>query len=185
MAMTKERKILMAAAGVACAVFLGDRVLLGGTMGGPQSAQAASGALALPSDPGDSIPETAPEPTPAPVGSQPTRSVASLAERLDRARDILPTETRDVFRPSDAWQAAPEPTPTVYAEPTFDARDWVRRHPLDAVYSTNGAAHAVVAGQIVRLGESRDGLTLTQVGDRWVVWRGHGREFKVHLDPPR
>lgn len=185
MPITKERKILIAAAGLACAVFLGDRVLMGGAMSGPQSADAASGALAAPADttnPAPIAPVANADATPSAASQAP---VASLAQRLDKARGVLPSDTRDVFRPAAPWQtstAAPAALPQGQA---FDAQAFAQRNPLDAVFSANGKAHAVVAGRIVRLGETRDGLTLTHVGDRWVVWSGHGQQFKIHLDTKR
>ncbi|MEM7624237.1 MAG: hypothetical protein AAF333_01275 [Planctomycetota bacterium] len=189
MAITKERKILMAAAGLACAVFLTDRVLMGGAMSGPQSADAASGALAAaaePVNPGGDTPQAAIATTPA-ENTRPTPSapVDSLAQRLDKARDALPAQTRDVFRPSAQWQTSRDAPAATSSGPAFDAQAFVRNNPLDAVFSASGQAQAMVGGRLVQLGETRDGLTLTEVGDRWVVWTGHGQQFKIHLDPKR
>lgn len=188
MGLTKERKILIAVAGLAGVLFAGDRALMGGTMSGPKTAAAASGAIAAPTQTAGN--STSPTAKPAAISSStPAEAqplVASLAQRLDQSRGILPTQTRDVFRMPAQWQNSPAaPTPSALPEPRpiFDAQEFARQNPLDAVFSANGRSHAVVAGKIVRLGESRDGLTLTEVGDRWVVWSGHGQKFKLHLDP--
>lgn len=184
MKITKERKILMAVAGVACTVFLADRVLMGGAVSGPQSAAAAATTPA----PADNAAEAlAVAPTPdalaAALADSDAACVPSLAERLDQARAALPAETPDAFIPSGHWQQAAAVPTENHEEVTFDAKAFRDRFPLDAVFSARGQARAMVAGRSISVGESRDGMTLTQIGDRWVIWTGHRMQVKVHLDP--
>lgn len=187
MGLTKERKILIAVAGVACGIFMLDRVLMGGAMSGPTQAQAAG--------PSASAVAFADANTPAlTIASAPTtpielnlatsaQTTTSLAQRLAHAGRHLPAVTPNAFSPSSRWQApAPAEQPVVQTN-DFDARAFADRNPLDAVFASPQGATAMVDGRATRQGDVRDGMTLTDIGDRWVVWSGGGVRVKVHLDP--
>ncbi len=187
MALTKERKILIAVAGLACGVFLLDRVLMGGALSGPSQAQAA----------GPSVISTAANPgvaavTPAvhdltidlDLTAEPVNTT-SLAQRLAHAGRQLPDTTPDAFRASARWQNATPTELPAASSPSFDPRAFADRNPLDAVFASPRGATAMVAGRALRQGDVREGMTLTDIGDRWVVWTGGGVRVKVHLDPAR
>lgn len=186
MALTKERKILIAVAGLACGVFLLDRVLMGGAMSGPSQAQAAGPPAAIvPANPAALAVAPAADHDLA-IDLTPTAiSTTSLAQRLAHAGRQLPETTPDAFRPSARWQTAPPADAPVAASPSFDPRAFADRHPLDAVYASPQGATAMVDGRAVRRGDVREGMTLTDIGDRWVVWTGGGVRIKIHLDPVR
>jgi len=175
---------LAAVAGLACAVFVADRVLMGGALSGPQSAQAAGApvAKAAPASapaapaPGAAITTT------APVGFAVGPAHDSLAQRLERAGRGLPAETPDAFRPSSQWKQAASTDAKPKSE-AFDPQAFARRHHLDAVFNSGGRSRAMIAGQPLLVGDTREGMTLKQIGDRWVVWEGHGITRTVHLDP--
>ncbi|MEM8738723.1 MAG: hypothetical protein AAGG38_09650 [Planctomycetota bacterium] len=190
MPLSRERKTLIVVAGLAAAVFCADRLLMGGSLSGPQSAQAA-GSLApdpepLVSQPVAPLPAASSRPLAARLTSaEPRPDDHSLARRLDRLTPQLPDETPDAFRPSAHWDraaAAPAPPP---APEAFDARRFARNHPLDAITLAQDDAYAMVNGQTLRVGYTRRGMKLTEIGDRWVVWTGHGLRVKIHLDPLR
>ena len=188
MALTKERKILIAVAGVACGVFLLDRVLLGGAMSGPTQAQAAGPSVATLAPTAAINPAVSPAGVSVPVEfnlSDSTLSTTSLAQRLAHAGRHLPDNTPDAFRASSVWQTPTPTEPPTVERDVFDPRAFADRNPLDAVYASPQGAYAMIAGQAARLGEVRDGMTLTDIGDRWVVWSGGGVRIKVHLDPVR
>lgn len=185
MLITKERKILIAVASLACGIFMLDRVLMGGAMSGPAQAQAAGPSVAA-------LPPAALNPvTLRPVSdvelhfSDSASSTTSLAQRLAHAGRQLPAATPDAFRPSAQWQSTETAEQPIAAGASFNPRAFADRHPLDAVFASPQGATAMVAGQAVRRGETRDGMTLTDIGDRWVVWTGGGVRIKVHLDPVR
>lgn len=191
MAISKERKILMAVAGTACAIFLADRVLTGGSLGGPTDASASvAGVSTPPAGVEQGVVDTSVSAFAGGVELHANeKPIPSLAQRLaDAGRDLPPT-TPDAFAPSGVWQkpAAP-PTPTPVAAPTpvsFDARGFANGHRLDAVFLGSESSHAMVNGRALRLGDERQGMTLVEIGDRWVVWAGHGMRLKVHLDTRR
>ncbi|MBB6429255.1 hypothetical protein [Algisphaera agarilytica] len=186
MALTKERKILITVAGVACGILLLDRVMLGGSMGGPTPAQAAGPSVAVvaPAAPAAVTPAATDVVALDLTGSP--QDTTSLAQRLSRAGKHLPEATPDAFRPSARWHnPAPASPGAAPARPDFDPRAFADRNPLDAVYASPQGAYAMIDGQATRLGEVRDGMTLTDIGDRWVVWSGGGVKVKVHLDPVR
>lgn len=194
MPITKERKILIAVAGVACTVFLADRVLMGGSLSGPAEASASPGMTAAPGNLAATVSTDAASPaTSGPMAdadftvelltAADTRP--SLAQRLSQAGRALPTDTPDAFTPSSHWQAPAAPEARPEAAAPFDARGFANRHRLDAVFVGKASSYAMIAGQTIRVGDSREGMTLAEVGDRWVVWAGHGVRVKVHLDPRR
>lgn len=187
MGLTKERKILIAVAGVACGIFLLDRLLMGGAMSGPTQAQAAGPSVSAVAA-ADVVASTMTTETPTPIEvnlATSAQTTTSLAQRLAHAGRHLPAVTPNAFSPSARWQApAPAEQPVV---PTndFDARAFADRHPLDAVFASPQGATAMIDGRATRRGDVRDGMTLTDIGDRWVVWSGGGVRVKVHLDPVR
>ena len=40
----------------------------------------------------------------------------------------------------------------------------------------------MINGRTMRVGQTCEGVTLEQIGDRSVVWAGHGVRFRVTLD---
>lgn len=187
MPVTKERKILIAVAGTACAVFFADQVLMGGSLSGPTEASAAPGssvASGMVSEAaGAGVPVADADFTVELLTSP--ESTTSLAQRLSRAGRALPRETPDAFSPSSHWQTSAEAEAAPAVASSFDARGFANRHRLDAVFVGHASSHAMIAGQAIRVGDTREGMTLAEVGDRWVVWTGHGVRVKVHLDPRR
>jgi len=189
MALTKERKILIAVAGLACGIFFLDRALLGGSMSGPTQAEAAGSNTAFLDPASDAaIPPLDDSATAVDLDME-FSSVAlpttSLAQRLAEAGRHLPSTTPDAFHPSSRWQTPGAPVISDTESPTFNPRAFADRNPLDAVFASPQGATAMIAGQALRLGDTRDGMILAEIGDRWVVWSGGGVRVKVHLDPVR
>lgn len=194
MALTKERKILIAVAGLACGIFIIDRVLMGSAMSGPQQANAAGPAIPAVSD-GSAVADAGPN-SPSPVAPDsgttdiyrptPSTTSTSLAQRLAEAGRHLPRETPNAFLASADWQVPPASAgqPVVLNE-SFDPRAFARRHRLDAVFASPQGAYAMVNGEALRIGDIREEMTLTDIGDRWVIWAGHDLHVKVRLDPIR
>lgn len=186
MALTKERKILIAVAGVACGIFLVDRVLMGGAVSGPAAAQAAAPVpnvtSVLPANP-----ELTATPTPSvELDLNPSATTkTSLAQRLAHAGRHLPDRTPDAFRPPAAWRTPDTARPPGPEARAFEPRVFADRHPLDAVFASPRGSYAMINGQMVYRGDVRDGMTLSEIGDRWVVWSGNGLQLKIHLDPAR
>ncbi|MEO1236930.1 MAG: hypothetical protein AAFX76_09105 [Planctomycetota bacterium] len=189
MAVSRERKVLIAVAGVAAALVVADRVLLNGSLGGPQSAEAAG----VPGPAAAAVSLTASAdapPTPADKlieAMEDDRDRTTLADRLASIDSALPPRTPDAFRASPRWDRpapTPEAAPAVPRE-SFDPRRFAEDHPLDAVYLAEGRAYAMVAGRMMHVGDRRGRMELTEIGDRWVVWTGHGMRVKVRLDPVR
>ena len=115
--------------------------------------------------------------------AKPAAAVRSLAQVLEEAGGDLPEQTRDVFSPSARWITPPTPETAAPQTESFNAQAFARSHRLDAVFSAGTQYHAVINGEVVTPGQIIDGLTLAEIGDRWVVWSGHGLRFRVHLDP--
>ncbi|MEM9417880.1 MAG: hypothetical protein AAGA25_02345 [Planctomycetota bacterium] len=182
MALTKERKILITVAGVACGIFLLDRALMGGSMSGPTQAHAAGPSVAAIAPAPAIVTQTTAMDVAALDLSGPSQDTTSLAQRLSRAGKHLPDTTPDAFRPSSRWQQPAAPAQAAAPQREFDPRAFADRNPLDAVYASPQGAYAMIDGQATRLGEVRDGMTLTKIGDRWVIWAGGGIRIKVHLD---
>jgi hypothetical protein len=182
--MTQQRKILIAVAGVAALLVGIDRVLLNTSVSGPQPASAAGPPAPLaPPPPASAIPDT-----PASIGTTATTTHApgmpSLADRLERAASKLDPQTPDAFGVSGYWTRPQAPPPPVADDaPTFDARRFVRQHPLHAITRDGERAAAMVGGRLMRVGETRDGVTLDRIGEREVEWVGHGVRFRVGLNP--
>ena len=185
MAVTKQRKILLAVAGVAALLVIADRMVLGGATG-PQQATAAapvpapapSAAAMLSAD----TPGIAPSIAATPLKTTAESTVISLAQRLAKAEDQLVGSTPDAFAASAEWARPPAPVATPQAiTPGFDPQAFARRNPLSAVTLRGGEATAMIGGQAMRLGEQREGVTLVDAGDRWVEWQGHGQRFRVRL----
>ena len=176
MKVTRERKALIAVAVLATTAFLGDRVLMGGQLTGPQTAAAATA-------PG--VPATAS----ASVLTTPDVALAdeishgpSVAQRLDQVRSKLKSDAPDPFAASNLL--ASEPTRVAAkARATFDPRAFSKQHPLDAVTANGQHRRAIVNGKLMSAGDTLDGVTLESIGDRSVIWSGHDTRFRVRLHP--
>ena len=180
--MTRQRKILVGVAVLAFLLVLVDRVLLGSATG-PARASAAIAPVA---------PAAIAEPTASPTAAaalelQPLQSVhdgPSLAERLGDLESRLLADGRDPFKPGAIWQVA-EPAPLAKPAEKFDAQRFAQDHPVAATYINGGERHAIIDGRIARVGLESRGMVLMEIGDRWVVWQGHGMKVRVHVGPSR
>ncbi len=175
MTLTRERKILVAVAGLAALLVAADRLMLSG----PQSAQAGTVAAA----PAPTAPAAA---APAPGTTTEPTTVAdngpSLADRLERVRGQVMPEQRNAFTAPQAWAPARD-EPAVVTATGFDPEAFARKHPLEAVTIQGNRRTAVVAGDVVTLGETREGMTLTAIEDGYVIWSGQGVRVRVRLHP--
>ncbi len=195
MPLTKQRKLLIAVAGVACLAWGGDRLLLGGVASGPRPASASVGGAVARATPLDGAADAAVRDAIAAATAAQRAALAdatdaaarpSLAQRLEAARAGLARQTPDAFKPRGAFQpAAPEPTVAPMTAQEFDPRGFSQRQRLDAVFTSDGEARAVVAGGLVRVGDTVEGMQLVAIGDRWVDWIGHGYKVRVHLRADR
>lgn len=180
MKMTRERQILCAVAGLAAFGVMADRVLLSGTVTGPEEASAASDIAVV----AGGVPT--PTVTTAPATAVPNVSnvpVVSLAQRLSRVRPQVLVDTPNAFNTPASWEPAKAEAPMVVTQNGFSPEAFSRQHPLEAVTTKGHQRSAVIAGDVVTLGETRDGMTLTDIEDGSVIWSGHGVRVRVRLHP--
>ncbi len=190
MKLNGQRKVLLVVAGLACAAVAADSVMMGGTGGTPQGAEAAATA---PAGVGGGVDATTASGGVAVAAGGVVEAVdevpmgPSLAERLREAEGKLAGETPDAFTARGRW--AREAEPAAAAPPTdgeaFDAAGFARRHPLGGVMFVGLEPRAIIGGRAMRVGEEREGVVLEAIGDRWVVWAAPGLRFRVRLDPLR
>lgn len=177
MVISRERLILLGVAGAAFALFALDRAFSGGVTG-PASASAAVASPSTTSAPVVSVVATS-NVAPSAI-EQIDPNVRSLAQRLEAVSHRLPEQTYDAFITPEAWR--PKGNPVVVATGNdFNPQLFARKHPVDAVFSSDGEAQAVVNSQVVRVGDERDGMRLQSIGDRWVDWAGNGVRVRVHV----
>lgn len=88
----------------------------------------------------------------------------------------------DPFEPRPApvstEPTAREATPAVAA---VDVAAFLRRRPLAAVLGDGASVRAVVAGEVLRVGDVREGMEVAAIGRRHVVWSGGGLRFAAGL----
>ncbi len=177
MELTRERKVLIAVAGLAAAAVVGDRLLMGGEFTGPQSASAGvSAAVGDQAGPTPDLAAVVADPTPAFTG----RSIAQRLDDADQETRTSDAAVPDPFAPSNLWLS--ESAQGSAAVPlAFEPREFVQRHPLDAVTAKGDTRFAIVAGKLMKAGDAVEGVKLEHIGDRFVVWDGHGQRFRVSL----
>ena len=195
MKLNGQRKVLLVVAGLACAAVAADSVMMGGTGGTPQGAEAAATAPAgAPGASGAGDAATAGGLSAVAAGGlveavDGVPTGPSLAERLREAEGRLAAETPDAFKARGRWAREAEPTAAAVAEgdggEAFDAAEFARRHPLGGVMFVDLEPRAIVGGRAMRVGEGREGVVLEAIGDRWVIWAAPGLRFRVRLDPLR
>ena len=117
------------------------------------------------------------EPTPA---GAPGRLDARLARDGFHAAPSLPGPGDPFFQAAPAVEPPAAEQPAL-AAPAADIAGFLSRRPLEAVLGQGGRARAVVAGEVLRAGDVRDGMTLESIRGRHVVWRGRGVRFAAGL----
>ena len=176
--MTKStRNYLIVAALAALAVGV-DRLTGVGEDGeetGPVAAAAAPAASPAPPPPPASPLAVAARPQPA----SPPNGVGRLDLRLLRdGPAVVEAGLQSPFQPRARGPVAAPPPPVVAP---MDVPAFLTRRPLAAVLGQGGNARAVVAGEVLRVGDTRDGMTLEAIHGRFVVWSGAGIRFAAGL----
>ena len=173
--MNKRTRNLVVAAGLAAAGVALDRI---GTA--PDEAEAAAPVAtpvaAAPAEPAS---------TPVPAAADAAAGAAS-AGRLDlrlleRAGAVPGSEAVDPFRPRVVEVRFDPTEPREAAAPRVDVAAFLSRRPLAAVLGDGAQARAVVAGEVLRVGDERDGMRLEEIRGRHVVWSGGGVRFIAGL----
>jgi hypothetical protein len=184
MPMNRQRQVLLAIAGVAGLLVAADRVLLGGAVGGPQSAQAAGPAAVNPSaTPATSV--TGDEPPVAAADHAASAAGPSLAQRLAAIDPAASASTPDAFTASSYWDRPTPAAQPAVAPDAFDPAAFARQYPLSAITLQGDGAVAMVGGRAMRVGERREGVELVAIHPGSIEWRGHGRYFRVRLHTDR
>ncbi len=175
--MNKRTRNLAVAAGLAAAGVAFDRLTAA-----PDEAEAAPPPAATSSS---SAPEAATAgasqaSTPAPPAS------ATPAGRLDarllrQGTRPAGSEPANPFRPRVVAVRFDPTEPVEAAAPRVDVAAFLSRRPVAAVLGDGGRARAVVAGEVLRVGDVRDGMRLEEIRGRHVVWSGGGVRFIAGL----
>lgn len=164
-ALTKKRKLYLAALALAGGAWLVDRGFSSGASTGPASAEAS---IVVPAS--ERTVPTAAVQTPA---VSDTLSVSEQLRSLVQANGVESAASVDAFRPSADWladsvpvakpeaESAPSPPPTrVFAE----------QHHLTGVMVADQQHLVIVNGKALRIGQTVDGFKLVEIGDRSAVF---------------
>lgn len=131
----------------------------------PSSAQASLVSQAEPTPPAVNKPEAAPVAPPLPEPGE-----GLISDHLKTVPEIDLAKTGDAFSPSKAWMlfvrpppppAAPPPPPEVKVDHT--GPDFVAAHKLTGVLESHNGGAVIVDGEMLRVGQTLDGFTLTAV----------------------
>ncbi|MBL8999611.1 MAG: hypothetical protein JNK25_00575 [Phycisphaerae bacterium] len=167
MAWTIQRKVFGGILAVAGAALIADRTLTGNSTIGPDTAAAAA----------DTTPIKAAASAPsAPAAAQGPTLVDRLESLREQASDsdpfASPFVTEVVIAP-----AAPE-TPVT---PAIDTTAWTAKHKLTAVLKGRNGAVAMIGGQVYRIGDQLDGLTLTSIENQTARFEGPGTAAELSV----
>lgn len=184
MALKPSAKKKLGLLGIALAALAIDRGLLF-SGGSDANAQSATG-------PASGQTQTAPQqknPSTAPA-----IEVASVMETL---REVIAQESpdRDAFRLPEILAAQQETETDLIPVPQGDAQDTQRSEPAprnlpsfevtSIIASSMGEPMAVINGTPIRVGQTRNGITLVSVSTRTATIRYADREVEVRLSTPR
>jgi hypothetical protein len=131
----------------------------------PSSAQASLVSQAAPTPPTVNKPESATVTPPLPEASE-----GLISDHLKIVPEVDLTETGDAFSPSKAWMlfVRPPPPPPPAAPPPeakvdHSGTDFVAAHKLSGVLESHNGGAAIVDGEMLLVGQTLDGFTLTAV----------------------
>ena len=131
----------------------------------PSSAQASLVSQAEPTPPAVNKPEAAPAAPPLPEPSE-----GLISDHLKTVPEVDLTKTGDAFSPSKAWMlfVRPPPPPSPAAPPPevkvdHTGADFIAAHKLSGVLESHNGGAAIVDGEMLLVGQTLDGFTLTAV----------------------
>jgi len=184
MALTKERKVIIAVLGLAVGALVVDRFLLGSSVSGPAEARATQPAVAT--EPLAAV-SSAATGLPAAEDDPGVAAQVALAERLDQiqqAGGFTLTDLPDAFSGlagPESGEDDPEPQPQTEAR---EIETFQRTHRLMAVAASDRGQMAIINGRTVLVGQSVDGFKLLSVAERSVVLGKDAARVQLKIDPP-
>jgi hypothetical protein len=176
MAISRERKILIAIFGIAIMALGADRLFLDSSTD-PNRASAAMSAMPSASR------NTKPSPQKNLLQStgKPTVNISEQLAAVSSTRKLDVTKVKDAFVAPVNWSGAP-------AEQQKDdeqalGREFTKKHRLMAVMVADGGHYAIVDGRCYSIGHDLDGFVLERLTQRSSHWqRGHVR-VELSLNP--
>ena len=166
-ALTKKRKIYIAALAIAGVAWIVDRGIATPSAAGPATAEAS---IAVPAAERDATPVAFDATPPCDAG---TVSVSQQLSSLAQASGVDATPGVDVFRPSADWLADAVTAAKPPAESLDTARPeklFAEQHHLTGVMVADQQHLIIVNGKALRIGQVIDGFRLVEIGDRSAVF---------------
>ena len=174
MTLTRQRKIFLGLGASALVALGADRIFLGESLSGPETALAASIAIS------PQIDSSTVSDVDGLLQEDDPTAATSLANRLDRLAQRRPgllNVGRDAFRPTTTWSGVDESGHGA----TTDVDSFREAHKLVALLPKHRRPCAMVNEMTVFVGQKVDGFTLVKVGGRSAVFEAAGRRVELQI----
>jgi hypothetical protein len=176
---TRERKILGSILAIALVVLMIDQMSKGPDAVDASVAEETAATVVAASG---GVAAAAPEQSnPTPVRVQP---VAQLLMEIRARRDADPLHIDNAFAPGEQWPDRTDQQATL-DDQTSDPHAFAQAHRATGVMRSQRGGYAIINGNIVRVGQTLNGFTLTEIKQDRVVFRSDRWEVELPLDTSR